>query len=86
MQTFDFIIVGAGSAGCVLANRLSENPRHKVLLIEAGGSDRKFWIRTPIGYGMTFFDRNVNWCFEGEKDPGLNDREIYVPRGKVIGG
>jgi choline dehydrogenase len=86
VQRFDFIIVGAGSAGCVLANRLSENPRHNILLIEAGGSDRKFWIRTPIGYGMTFFDSNVNWCFEGEKDPGLNDREIYVPRGKVIGG
>jgi len=86
VQNFDFIIVGAGSAGCVLANRLTENGRHNVLLIEAGGSDRKFWIRTPIGYGMTFFDQNVNWCFEGEKDPGLNNRDIYVPRGKVIGG
>jgi choline dehydrogenase len=86
VEEFDFIIVGAGSAGCVLANRLSENRSHRVLLIEAGGSDRRFWIRTPIGYGITFFDPTVNWRFNGEKDPGLNNRDIYVPRGKVLGG
>ena len=86
MQDFDFIIVGAGSAGCVLANRLSENSAHRVLLIEAGGSDRRFWIRTPIGYGMTFLDESVNWKFEADRDPGLGGRDVYVPRGKVIGG
>jgi len=86
VEEFDFIIVGAGSAGCVLANRLSGDKSRRVLLVEAGGSDRRFWIRTPIGYGITFFDPNVNWRFEGEKDPGLNNRDIYVPRGKVLGG
>ena len=86
MTSFDYIIVGAGSSGCVLANRLSESGKHRVLLIEAGGSDRRFWIRTPIGYGITFFDPTVNWRFEGEKEPGLNHRDIYVPRGKVLGG
>jgi choline dehydrogenase len=86
MDSFDYIIVGAGSAGCVLADRLSENGRFKVLVLEAGGSDNRFWIKVPLGYGMTFFDRRVNWAYESEKVPGLNNRQIYWPRGKVVGG
>ncbi len=86
MEIFDYIIVGAGSAGCVLANRLSASGEHRVLLLEAGGSDARFWIKTPIGYGKTFFDEKVNWKFNSIPDKGLNNRELYVPRGKVIGG
>jgi choline dehydrogenase len=85
-QAFDFIIVGAGSAGCVLANRLSENGRYSVLILEAGGSDSKFWIQTPIGYGKTFFDESVNWKYNTEPVPGLNNQSSYWPRGKVVGG
>ena len=85
-NTFDYIIVGAGSAGCILANRLTESGKHKVLLLEAGGSDARFWIKTPIGYGITFFDKKVNWRFNSIPDKGLQDRILYVPRGKVIGG
>ena len=84
--THDYVIVGAGSAGCVLANRLSESGKFTVLLIEAGGSDARFWIKTPIGYGITFFDKKVNWRFNSVPDKGLLDRTLYVPRGKVIGG
>ena len=83
---FDYIIIGAGSAGCVLANRLSANGRHRVLLLEAGGSDRRFWIQTPIGYGKTFYDESVNWKYTTEADPGINNRRSYWPRGKVVGG
>lgn len=86
MQEFDFIIVGAGSAGCVLANRLSESGRHSVLLLEAGGSDRSFWMRVPIGYGKSFFNPRVNWMYSTEADPGLAGRRGYWPRGKVLGG
>src|SRR5260221_6820487 len=86
MDSFDYIIVGAGSAGCVLADRLSENGRFTVLVVEAGGSDNRFWIKVPLGYGMTFFDRRVNWAYETEPVPSLNNRQIYWPRGKVIGG
>ena len=86
MDAYDFIIVGAGSAGCVLADRLSADGRHKVLVLEAGGSDRKFFIKMPIGYGKTFFDEKVNWKYETEPEPGLNGRTSYWPRGKVIGG
>ncbi len=86
MIEFDFIIVGAGSAGCVLANRLSESGRHTVLLLEAGGSDRHFWLKTPIGYGMSFYNPTVNWMYRTESDPGLADRQGYWPRGKVLGG
>lgn len=85
-ESFDYIVVGAGSAGCVLANRLSEDPRNRVLLVEAGGSDRKFWIKVPAGYVFTFADPRVNWMYQGEPDPGLNNRRAYVPRGKVLGG
>ena len=66
VNTFDFIIIGAGSAGSVLANRLSENGRSTVLALEAGGSDKSFWIQTPIGYGKTFYDPAVNWCYTTE--------------------
>lgn len=83
---FDFIIVGAGSAGCVLADRLTRDGRLNVLLIEAGGSDRKLRIRVPIGYGFTFMDPKVNWCYSGQPDPGLAGRSAYWPRGKVVGG
>jgi len=83
---FDYIIIGAGSAGCVLADRLSANGRHSVLVLEAGGSDNRFWIQTPIGYGKTFYDEKVNWKYITEPDAGINNRRSYWPRGKVIGG
>jgi len=83
---YDYIIVGAGSAGCVLAGRLSEDPRTKVLLLEAGPPDRSFWIHLPIGYGKTMWDRRINWCFETDPDPNMNGRRIYWPRGKTLGG
>ena len=85
-QTFDFIIVGAGSAGCVLADKLTANGRYKVLLIEAGGTDRRFWVKIPVGYGFTFSDPAVNWRYSAAADPGLNGREAYWPRGKILGG
>jgi choline dehydrogenase len=83
---FDFIIVGAGSAGCVLASRLTESGRHTVLLLEAGGSDRQFWLKVPIGYGKSFYNPAVNWMYRTAPDPGLGGREAYWPRGKVLGG
>jgi choline dehydrogenase len=86
LDTFDFIIVGAGSAGCVLAERLSQGQGGTVLLLEAGGSDRRFWITTPIGYGKTFDDPQVNWKFRSEPDPATGGRRAYYPRGKVLGG
>jgi choline dehydrogenase len=85
-STFDYIIVGAGSAGCVLANKLTENGRHKVLLLEAGGNDRRFYIQMPLGYGKTFYDERVNWAYRTEPDPGLNGQRDFWPRGKVLGG
>ncbi len=85
-ETFDFVIIGAGSAGCVLANRLTANGRHKVLLLEAGGEDRNPWIHVPLGYGKLFRNPSVNWCYEGAPEQGLKDRVIYHPRGKVLGG
>ena len=85
-MNFDYVIVGAGSAGCVLANRLSENGRFSVLVLEAGGSDRRFWIQTPIGYGKTYYDPAVNWMYMTEPDAGIADRKSYWPRGKVLGG
>ena len=83
---FDYIIVGAGSAGCVLANRLTESGRHRVLLIEAGGHDRHIWIHIPLGYGKLFDNAKVNWLYKTEPEPELNNRQIIKPRGKVLGG
>lgn len=83
---YDFIIIGAGSAGCVLADRLSECGRHTVLVLEAGGTDARFWIKVPVGYGFTYADPRVNWGYHAEADPGLNNRVAYWPRGRVIGG
>lgn len=83
---FDTIIVGAGSAGCLLANRLSADPNHKVLLIEAGGQDDWIWIKIPVGYLFTIANPRTDWCFKTEPDPGLNGRSIHYARGKVIGG
>ena len=86
MDEFDYIIAGAGSAGCVMANFLSADRRNRVLLLEAGGSDRKPWVKLPIGYGMAFFDPKLNWRLTTEADPGTSGRESYWPRGKVLGG
>jgi choline dehydrogenase len=83
---FDFVIVGGGTAGCVLAHRLTADGRHSALLIEAGGSDRRFWIQVPIGYGRSFYDPGVNWKLMSEPEPGLAGRRLYWPRGKVLGG
>ena len=83
---FDFIIVGAGSAGCLLANRLSANPDRRVLLIEAGGKDNWFWIKVPVGYLYTIANPRTDWCFTTEADPGLAGRSIHYARGRVIGG
>jgi choline dehydrogenase len=82
----DFIIVGAGSAGCVLANRLSANPRHKVILLEAGGRDTNPWIHIPVGYFKTIHNPSVDWCYKTEPDAGLSGRALDWPRGKVLGG
>jgi choline dehydrogenase len=86
VESFDYIIIGAGTAGCVLAERLSAGGRDRVLVLEAGGSDRRFWIKTPIGYGRTFADPAVNWKYQTLPNPGLNGRSIYWPRGRVVGG
>ena len=85
-MNFDYIIVGAGSAGCVLANRLSEDPRNSILLLEAGPRDTSPWIHVPLGYGKLFNRRDVNWSYESEPEPALNGRRIFTPRGKVLGG
>lgn len=82
----DYVIVGAGSAGCVLANRLSESGRNSVLLLEAGPKDRNPWIHIPLGYGKLFSDARYNWMFATQPEPELNGRRIAQPRGKVLGG
>ena len=86
MQQFDFIIIGAGSAGCVVAERLTASGRHTVLLLEAGGSDRRFFVQMPLGYGKCFHDPAVNWNYRAEPDPGLAGNADHWPRGKVLGG
>ena len=85
-QQFDYIIIGAGSAGCVLANRLSADPQNRVCLLEAGPEDSLPWIHLPIGYGKTMWDARVNWKLNTAPEPGMNNREIYWPRGKCLGG
>ncbi|MBZ9894083.1 MULTISPECIES: GMC family oxidoreductase N-terminal domain-containing protein [unclassified Mesorhizobium] len=86
MQTYDFIIVGSGSAGSVLADKLSASGRFSVLVLEAGGSDRRFYVQMPLGYGKTFFDPTVNWNYKTEPDPGLGGNVDHWPRGKLLGG
>jgi choline dehydrogenase len=86
MENFDYIIIGAGSAGCVLANRLSANPKNKVLLLEAGGKDSYPWIHIPVGYFKTMHNPKVDWCYRTEKDETMNNRSIRYPRGKTLGG
>ena len=86
MGEFDYIIVGAGSAGCVLANRLTGSGEHTVLLLEAGGSDFSPWLRVPIGYARTFTDPRYNWMYTTEPEPQLGNRTAFWPRGKVLGG
>jgi len=83
---FDYIIIGAGTAGCVLANRLSADPSKRVLLLEAGGNDRYVWIHIPVGYLYTMSNPRTDWCFMTEPEPGLNGRVLNYPRGKVLGG
>jgi choline dehydrogenase len=86
MNEYDYIIVGAGTAGCVLANRLTASGAHRVLVLEAGGSDRSVWISVPVGYARTFHDPRFNWMYEAEPDPALDNRRQFWPRGKVLGG
>lgn len=86
MESTDYLIVGAGTAGCVLAERLSASGRHAVRLLEAGGTDRRFWVRVPIGYGRTFNDPAVNWMYEAEPEEALGGVRSFWPRGKLLGG
>ena len=83
---YDFVIIGAGSAGCILASRLSESGRYSVLLVEAGDKDSSFWFKIPIGYAKSYYNPKVNWMYSTEPEAGLDGRRIYVPRGKVQGG
>ena len=85
-MAYDYIIVGAGSAGCVVANRLSADPNVRVLLLEAGGRDLNPWIHIPVGYFKTLHNPNTDWRYKAEPDPGLNGRALDWPRGKTLGG
>ncbi len=86
MQNPDFIVVGSGSAGSVVAERLSASGKYSVVVLEAGGSDQRFFVQMPLGYGKTFFDPKVNWMYATETDPGLADQKDFWPRGKILGG
>ena len=86
MKRYDFVVVGAGSAGCVLAARLTEDGRNSVLLLEAGPRDTDRWIHVPLGYGKLFARGDLNWSYESEPEPALNGRRIFTPRGRVLGG
>ena len=83
---FDYVIVGAGTAGCLLANRLSADPKNRVLLLEAGGKDDWIWIHVPVGYLYTMMNPRTDWRFRTVEEPGLNGRALDYPRGKVLGG
>jgi len=85
-REFDYVVVGAGSAGCVLANRLSADGKNSVLLLEAGPRDTNLWIHVPLGYGRLFKEKTVNWMYQTEPEPGLDGRSVFQPRGKVLGG
>ena len=85
-MNFDYVIVGAGSAGSVLANRLSASGKDSVLLLEAGPDDKRFYVRMPLGYGKVYYDKTINWKYQTDPVPGLNNRAAYWPRGKVLGG
>ena len=86
MQDTDYIIIGAGSAGCVLADRLTKSGKHRVTVLEAGGTDRRFFVQMPLGYGKLFYDPAVNWMYQAEPDPGLNGQRDHIPRGRLLGG
>jgi choline dehydrogenase len=86
MQQYDYIIVGAGSAGCVLANRLSESGKHRVLLLEAGPDKESFWVRTPAGVSFLYTNPTLNWMYNSEEEPMLGNRRVYHPRGMLMGG
>ncbi len=86
MDTFDYIIVGGGSAGCVLANRLSADPRSRVLLLEAGGRDNYIWVKVPVGYLYCIGNPRTDWMYQTDAEPGLNGRALKYPRGRVLGG
>src|SRR5574337_906122 len=86
LDHYDFIIAGAGSAGCVLANRLSADPSKRVLVLEAGGKDNWIWFHIPVGYLFAIGNPRSDWMFKTEAEPGLNGRSLIYPRGKVIGG
>ncbi|MEZ5798013.1 MAG: GMC family oxidoreductase N-terminal domain-containing protein [Paracoccaceae bacterium] len=86
MEDPDYILIGAGSAGCTLANRLTESGKYRVTLLEAGGDDRRFFVQMPLGYGKLFYDPAVNWLYQAEPDPGLNHQRDHIPRGRILGG
>ena len=86
MSQFDYIIIGAGSAGCVLAHRLSEDGKHAVLLLEAGGVDRHFSLKMPAAFSIPVNDSRFNWLYMSEPESGLGNRRIHCPRGRVLGG